>query len=137
MINENKVKMLTKLAVFEKKIYRSPEEIRRLSRKKFVAKGIWWTFCAATVAFIIVLVIWTLYQNNLEIVFTDFLNGRTYMFTNARLWIEYIIFSAAFVIIAFIFYNKKYTRLSSEINEYIRRQNNYEDFYTRKDTQEP
>jgi len=137
MINENKVKMLTKLAVFEKKIYRSPEEIRRLSRKKFVAKGIWWTFCAVTVAFIIVLVIWTLYQNNLEIVFTDFLNGRTYMFTNARLWIEYIIFSAAFVIIAFIFYNKKYTRLSSEINEYIRRQNNYEDFYTRKDTQEP
>ena len=137
MINENKVKMLTKLAVFEKKIYRSPEEIRRLSRKKFVAKGIWWTFCAVTVAFIIVFVIWTLYQNNLEIVFTDFLNGRTYMFTNARLWIEYIIFSAAFVIIAFIFYNKKYTRLSSEINEYIRRQNNYEDFYTRKDTQEP
>ncbi len=137
MINENKVKMLTKLAVFEKKIYRSPEEIRRLSRKKFVAKGIWWTFCAVTVAFIIVLVIWTLYQNNLEIVFTDFLNGRTYMFTNARLWIEYIIFAAAFVIIAFIFYNKKYTRLSSEINEYIRRQNNYEDFYTRKDTQEP
>ena len=137
MINENKVKMLTKLAVFEKKIYRSPEEIRRLSRKKFVAKGIWWTFCAATVAFIIVLVIWTLCQNNLEIVFTDFLNGRTYMFTNARLWIEYIIFAAAFVIIAFIFYNKKYTRLSSEINEYIRRQNNYEDFYTRKDTQEP
>lgn len=137
MINENKVKMLTKLAVFEKKIYRSPEEIRRLSRKKFVAKGIWWTFCAVTVAFIIVLVIWTLYQNNLEIVFTDFLNGRTYMFTDARLWIEYIIFAAAFVIIAFIFYNKKYTRLSSEINEYIRRQNNYEDFYTRKDTQEP
>jgi len=137
MINENKVKMLTKLAVFEKKIYRSPEEIRRLSRKKYVAKGIWWTFCAVTVAFIIVFVIWTLYQNNLEIVFTDFLNGRTYMFTNARLWIEYIIFSAAFVIIAFIFYNKKYTRLSSEINEYIRRQNNYEDFYTRKDTQEP
>ena len=137
MINENKVKMLTKLAVFEKKIYRSPEEIRRLSRKKFVAKGIWWTFCAVTVAFIIVLVIWTLCQNNLEIVFTDFLNGRTYMFTNARLWIEYIIFAAAFVIIAFIFYNKKYTRLSSEINEYIRRQNNYEDFYTRKDTQEP
>ncbi len=137
MINENKVKMLTKLAVFEKKIYRSPDEIRRLSRKKFVAKGIWWTFCAVTVAFIIVLVIWTLYQNNLEIVFTDFLNGRTYMFTNARLWIEYIIFAAAFVIIAFIFYNKKYTRLSSEINEYIRRQNNYEDFYTRKDTQEP
>ena len=137
MINENKVKMLTKLAVFEKKTYRSPEEIRRLSRKKFVAKGIWWTFCAVTVAFIIVLVIWTLYQNNLEIVFTDFLNGRTYMFTNARLWIEYIIFAAAFVIIAFIFYNKKYTRLSSEINEYIRRQNNYEDFYTRKDTQEP
>ena len=90
MINENKVKMLTKLAVFEKKIYRSPEEIRRLSRKKFVAKGIWWTFCAVTVAFIIVLVIWTLCQNNLEIVFTDFLNGRTYMFTKTMDRIYYI-----------------------------------------------
>ena len=137
MINENKVKMLAKLASFEKKVYKSSEEIKRMSRKKYVAKGIWWTFCAVTVAFIIVLVIWTMYENNTGVVFTDFINGMTYMFTNTRMWIEYIIFAAVFVIIAIIFYNRKYTKLSSEINEYLRRQNNYEEFYTKKDTQEP
>lgn len=137
MINENKVKMLTKLAMFEKKMYKSSDEIKRQSRIKFVSKGVWWTFCAATVAFLIVLVIWTIYRNNTVEVFIDFMSGDTYMFTNFRLWIEYIIFVSGFVIIALIFYNKKYTKLAAELDEYLRRQKNFEEFYTRKEIQEP
>ncbi len=137
MINENKVKMLTKLASFEKKVHKKPDEIIRLSKAKYIARGVWWTFCAATVAFILVLVIWSFYQNNTLKVFTDFLNGKVYMFTNARLWAEYLIYIAAFIIFALFFYKRRYDKLYPEIDEYCRRKNNYEEFYNRKDVQEP
>lgn len=133
MVNENKVKMLTKLAGFERKLYRSSDDIEKLRRGIYVAKGVWWTFCAATVAFIAMLVIHSLILNNTAEIFEDFLNGKTYMFTNLRMWIEYILFASGFVIIALVFYNRKFTGMLSQLEEYKRRKNNYDEFYTRKE----
>lgn len=133
MVNENKVKMLTKLAGFEKRHYRTSDDIEKLRRGKYVAKGVWWTFCASTVAFIAMLVIHSLILNNTDEIFEDFLNGKMYMFTDLRLWIEYILFVSGFVIIALVFYNRKYTGLLPQLEEYKRRKNNYDDFYTRKE----
>ena len=136
MVNENKVKMLTKLAAFEKKGYRSFESLRTLGRKKYVGKGMWWTFCSATVAFILMLFIWTLYKNKLDVLFSDFMSGKTYMYTNPGLWAGYAVFVSAFVIMAFFLYNKKYSKLLPELEEYRRRRSNLEEFYTRKESQE-
>ena len=136
MVNENKVKMLTKLADFEKKGYRSVEELMTIGRKRYVGKGVWWTFCSATVAFILMLVIWVIYRNRLDVLFNDFTSGKTYIYTNPGIWTGYAVFVSAFVIMAFFLYNKKYSKLLPELEEYRRRRNNLEEFYTRKESQE-
>lgn len=136
MVNENKVKMLTKLSGFEKKIHGTSKDIDNFSRGKYMAKGIWWTFCAATVAFIAMLVIYSLSLNNTALLFSDFLEGKTYMFTNVWLWIQYIIFVSAFVVIAVIFYGRKYSKLVPQLEEYKRRKSNYDEFYNRRDSRE-
>ena len=136
MVNENKVKMLTKLADFEKKGYRSVEELMTIGRKRYVGKGVWWTFCSATVAFILMLVIWAIYRNRLDVLFNDFTSGKTYIYTNPGIWTGYAVFVSAFVIMAFFLYNKKYSKLLPELEEYRRRRNNLEEFYTRKESQE-
>ena len=128
MINENKVKMLTKLAVTEKTERKSSKELMKMSRKGFVGKGVWWTYCAATVAFIFTLVIWAVVTGRFEQLFLDFINGDFYMFTHVRIWIEYFVFIAAFIIIALIYYNKKYSKKTEALELYRKRYSNLEKY---------
>lgn len=136
MVNENKVKMLSKLVSFENRIYGSGVDTEQTGRRKYVGAKVWWTFCSATVAFILMMIIWAIYRNKLDSVFIDFMNGKTYMFTNPGIWTGYAVFVLSFVIISLFIYNKKYSKLSPELEEYRRRKNILEDFYTRKESQE-
>ena len=59
MIDENKVKMRTKLAKFEYETRRSKSELESLNRGTYVFKGIFWTFVATTVAYLAAVVLVT------------------------------------------------------------------------------
>ena len=43
---------------------------------------------------------------------------------------------SAFVVIAVVFYGRKYSKLAPQLDEYKRRKNNYDEFYNRRDSRE-
>ncbi len=133
MINESKVKILSKLAGFEKKTGSSPKELESVTKGKVVAHGVIWTIIMTTVAFIIMVLLFSLYKGSLVTNWYNFLNGSYEKFLRPGLWIVYGVFELFFLIVSYFFYSKKYNNMKKELEEYRRRRTNYNEFYGRED----
>ena len=133
MINLNKVKMLAKLANFEKQTKKTKQELEAMTKNKYIANGIWWTFVTSSTAFLAVLVLKSLCLGDINTAFRQFLNDPFTIIGNLKMWIFYIIFEIIFLFIALVFYNKKFDISYGKLEEYKRRQINYNEFYNKKD----
>ena len=63
----------------------------------------------------------------------DFLNDPFIIIGDIKMWLFYIIFEVIFLLIAIAFYTKKFDKAYGRLEEYKRRQINYNEFYNKKD----
>lgn len=132
MIDEKKVKMLTKIAKFEHESGKSHRELESLNRRKYIIRGVFWTIIASSVAFFAAIVLVSFINGTFTDHLTKFLNGNFKAFTYPSIWIPYVIFEGCFVLIAIAFYFYKYNKMERKLEEYLRRQSTYNDFYNRR-----
>ncbi len=126
MLNENKVKMMTKMAIYEKNEGRKMIKTARYFKSDYVAFGILRTLITTTIAYIILLVMGVLY--NLEHIVSD-INNLNYGSIITGLIVAYVVMLVLFSVIAFIVYGRQYDNSRKGLKRYFSRLNKLERFY--------
>lgn len=126
MLNENKVKMMTKMAIYEKNEGRRMLKTARYFKSDYIAFGILKTLITTSIAYIIMLIMYVLY--NMESVIKD-INKIDYTEVGTNLIIGYVAMIAVFSAIAFVVYGKQYDNSRNGLKRYFSRLNKLERFY--------
>ena len=126
MLNENKVKMMTKMAIYEKNEGRRMLKTARYFKSDYIAFGILKTLITTSIAYIIMLIMYVLY--NMESIIKD-INMIDYTEVGTNLIIGYVAMIAVFSAIAFVVYGKQYDNSRNGLKRYFSRLNKLERFY--------
>ena len=126
MLNENKVKMMTKMAIYEKNEGRRMLKTARYFKSDYIAFGILKTLITTSIAYIIMLIMYVLY--NMESIIKD-INKIDYTEVGTNLIIGYVAMIAVFSAIAFVVYGKQYDNSRYGLKRYFSRLNKLERFY--------
>lgn len=126
MLNENKVKMMTKMAIYEKNEGRRMLKTARYFKSDYIAFGILKTLITTSIAYIIMLIMYVLY--NMESIIKD-INKIDYTEVGTNLIIGYVAMIAVFSAIAFVIYGKQYDNSRNGLKRYFSRLNKLERFY--------
>lgn len=133
MLNENKIKIRTKIALFEKESKSTKLKIEKLTTAKYIANGIFWTFISISVAFAFFLILISLCKGNFSDDIRYFLNNPIALLANKKVIISYVVVEIVFILIALAFYSYKYFKLQPKISEYKRRWNILKGFAVKKE----
>lgn len=126
MLNENKIKMMTKMAIYEKNDGRQMIKNSRYFKGDYVAFGVLRTLIATTFAYIIMVILYVLC--NLEKLVAD-INSLDYAAVGKRLGIYYILMLIVYTIIAAMVYAYQYNHSRKGLKKYFSRLNKLERFY--------
>ena len=126
MLNENKVKMMTKMAIYEKNEGRKMIKTAKYFKSDYIAFGVLRTLITTTKAFIIMLVMGVLY--NIDKIITD-INNLDYSAIVTGIIICYIVMLILFSVIALIVYSRQYDNSRKGLKRYFSRLNKLERFY--------
>lgn len=126
MLNENKVKMMTKMAIYEKNEGRRMLKTARYFKSDYIAFGVLKTLITTSIAYIIMLIMYVLY--NMESIIRD-INKLDYTEVGTNLIIGYVAMIVVFSAIAFVVYGKQYDNSRNGLKRYFSRLNKLERFY--------
>ena len=117
MLNENKIKMMTKMAIYEKNEGRQMIKNSRYFKGDYVAFGVLRTLIATTFAYIIMVILYVLC--NLEKLVAD-INSLDYAAVGKRLGIYYILMLIVYTIIAAMVYAYQYNHSRKGLKKYFK-----------------
>ena len=105
MLNENKVKMMTKIAIYEKNEGKTMLKTAKYFKGDFIAFGILKTIITTTIAFVIIVLLYVLC--NAEGLMNQ-INSMDYMALGRKVAVYYVLMLIIFTAIAAAVYNYKY-----------------------------
>lgn len=117
MINNSKVKLMTKLAVYEKK-HKDDIEISKYSKSDYVRLNLIKNVLSATVAYILVLVIIGLYQMEYLIANAVTLDYKS---LGVKILGFYCIVLIVFVLSGLLISSVQYSKSMKRLNKYLKR----------------
>lgn len=126
MLNENKVKMMTKMAIYEKNEGKKMIKMSRYYKGDFVALGILKSIIASTFAFIVIVVFFVFC--NMEKIVSE-VNTIDYAALAKKIGIYYVVFLVVFSIIAGLVNAYQYDQSRTGLKKYLSRLNKLERFY--------
>lgn len=126
MLNENKIKMMTKMAVYEKNEGRRMLKTAKYFKGDFVGLGILKSLIATTFAYIIVVVMYVLC--NLENIVSD-INTLDYTQIGRKMGLYYVIMLLVFALVAGIVSAYQYEHSRKGLKRYFSRLSKLERFY--------
>lgn len=112
MINEEKVKLMTKLAIYESKKGKKQLNISKYYKRDYVRYNMFKAVVAATVSFIMLLAIYVLV--NAEDLLMS-LNELDFMKEATKLGILYVVFILIYMIVARIIYARRYEQVKPDV----------------------
>lgn len=126
LLNENKIKMMTKMAIYEKNEGRQMLKNSRYFKGDYVAFGVLRTLIAATFAYIIMVVLYVFC--NMEKIIAE-INLMDYAATGRKLALYYILLLVVYGIISVVVYSYRYNSSRKGLKKYFSRLNKLERFY--------
>lgn len=126
MLNENKVKMMTKMAIYEKNEGKRMLKMSRYYKGDFVTLGVLKSIIASTFAFAVIVIFFALC--NMEKIVSE-VNTMDYTLIAKKLGAYYIIFLVVFCVIAGIVNAYQYDKSRVGLKKYLSRLNKLERFY--------
>ncbi len=126
MLNENKVKMMTKMAIYEKNEGSEMIKTAKYYKSDYVALGILKSLIATTFAFIIIFILYAFC--NAEGIVAN-INELDYVALGRKVAAYYIGLIVAFSIISGFVYSYKYDKSRKGLKKYFSRLNKLERFY--------
>jgi uncharacterized membrane protein len=126
MLNENKIKMMTKMAIYEKHEGRQMLKNSRYFKGDYVAFGVLKTLIATTFAYILMVVLYVLC--NMERLIAD-INSMDYAVVGRKLGLYYILLVIFYAVVGAMVYTYRYNKSRKGLKKYFSRLNKLERFY--------
>ena len=126
MINENKVKMMTKMAIYEKNEGKKMLRTAKYFKGDYVSLAVLKSTIATTFAFIIVALMVVLC--NTESIIRQ-INSMDYAALGKKIIVYYVLALIVYVVISGIYSAYQYDKTRSGIKKYVMRLNKLERFY--------
>lgn len=126
MLNENKVKMMTKMAIYEKNEGKRMLKMSRYYKGDFVTLGVLKSIIASTFAFAVIVIFFALC--NMEKIVSE-VNTMDYTLIAKKLGTYYILFLVVFCVISGIVNAYQYDKSRTGLKKYLSRLNKLERFY--------
>ncbi len=126
MLNENKVKMMTKMAIYEKNEGKKMLRNARYYKGDYVALAALKSTIATTLAFIIIVIMIAI--SNTETIIKQ-INSMDYAALGKKIAVYYIISLIVYAIISGVYSAYQYDKSRSGIKKYFMRLNKLERFY--------
>lgn len=117
-MNEERIRLMTKLAVYEQNRGQENMAINQYYRRDYVSLQMIRTFICSTIAFGILVLLYILYQMD-EL--TALLYKIDYQDSLMKLVVLYAVFTVAFQIIAYVVYSLRYKRAHREQRHFLNR----------------
>ena len=115
MLNEKKIRLMTKLALYEKDEFNKEVRINRLDRSDYISLRMIYTAILATISYVLMLSIWVIYKIDF---FVKNINNINYIGIGIILFIFYIIFLIFYFFVARRFFSKRYKTMSDNMENY-------------------
>jgi len=115
MINEDKVKIMTKLAAFDKRQADECEGVTVFFRSDYIGREMLKSVVMGTLAFVILEAIWVLINSD-ELL--ENINRLDYMAMGADMLQNYLGFILMYLIVTYIVYAVRYSLRKKELKEY-------------------
>lgn len=126
LLNENKVKMMTKMAIYEKNEGKKMLRTAKYYKVDYIAFGVLKNIIAVTLAYIIIVVLYAFC--NIEKMIAD-ISSMNYARIGGKVAVYYIIMLVAFSIIAGFVSSYQYEHSRKGLKRYFSRLNKLERFY--------
>lgn len=126
MLNENKVKMMTKMAIYEKNEGRKMLKTANYFKGDYVTLGVLKTIISVTIAFVVGIILFTLCQIDSLV---ENINKLDYMAMGKGIVGYYVALIVVFGVISGVVYAKKYDKSRKEMKKFFARLNKLEHFY--------
>ena len=116
MINEQRTRMMTKLALYESKRGKKELQITRYAPGDYVTAHMMWSFVCGTIAFVIVLALWVLY--NIESLLIE-LFSMDIMHLAINVLLVYIVFIGLYLGMCYVYISYRYGRYKKRVNKFL------------------
>lgn len=127
MLNENKIKMMTKMAIYEKNEGKKSLKTAKYYKTDFVTFGVLKSVIATTLAYIIAVVLYVLCT--LESLLAE-VNDIDYVAVGTKMCVYYIIMLIVFAVISGFVSAYQYERYQKGLKKYNSRLTKLERFYS-------
>ena len=115
MLNEERIRLMTKMASYEEGIGKEYLPMKQYYRRDYVSLEMLMTFFTSTIAFGILCLCWILYE--MENI-TEVLNNGDLISFGISILVKYLIFIVIYQVIAFLVYNRRYTKATRSVKTY-------------------
>jgi len=126
MLNENKVKMMTKMSIYEKNEGKTMLKTAKYFKGDYVSLGVLKTVLSVTLAFVIIVILFALCQADS---LAENVNRIDYASMGKSIAGYYVAFIITFGIISGVVYSYKYESSRKEMKKFFLRLNKLERFY--------
>ena len=116
MLNNEKISIMTKLALYEQKNAKSEIKYSKYYRSDYLAIKMIKSFVAVTIAYALMLALWLLFS-------ADAFIGRlkttnSFMAVVILIVMFYILITVVYMIFTYIYYSKKFSAIRENLNKY-------------------
>ena len=115
MLNEERIRLMTKMASYEEGIGKEYLPMKQYYRRDYVSLEMLKTFFTSTIAVGILCLCWILYE--MENI-TEVLNNGDLISFGISILVKYLIFIVIYQVIAFLVYNRRYTKATRSVKTY-------------------
>lgn len=129
MLDEDKIRVMTKLAVFEKEEGNKAQIASRYYRNDYISYNMIWSGIAATAAYVLFVGL-CLFCNMEQ--FLNHLQNISIVHFFTLLIVVYVLFLIFFEIIAFIIYRKRYIKAEKKVKEFCNDLKELEKIYNKE-----
>lgn len=116
MINEQRTRMMTKLALYESRRGKKELQITRYAPGDYVTAHMLWSFVCGTISFVIVLALWVLY--NIESLLIE-LFSMDIMHLAINILLVYIIYMGLYLGMCYVYISYRYGRYKKRVNKFL------------------
>lgn len=116
MVNENKVKHMTRLAVFEKKEGKEIQKTSKYFKSDYVTVNVLKTAITTTIAYILIVGLYCFL--NMQEILAE-LNSMDLVAVATDLIVYYVILLIVYLAIAIVVYSAKYDRARKKVKKYV------------------
>ena len=126
MLDENRIKLMTKLASYEEEEGKKALIITKYFRSDYVGFHMIKTAISISISYCLMVAIWLIYKWDYLI---DHINNIDLVVLGRKLVIQYLGLLVVYVVIAYILYSIRYLKASQSVREYNKNLRRLEKYY--------